>query len=96
MDVMRIDSDDEERRFCVCVASYGYMGDLMRQSEKLRFMGPSRYNIAGAATLFKNRVRASIQPCSPACELLRVLFENASSSVCADDCGGINGSGLRG
>ena len=60
MDVMRIDSDDEERRFCVCVASYGYMGDLMRQSEKLRFMGPSRYNLAGAATLFKNKVRISI------------------------------------
>ena len=58
MDVMRIDSDDNERRFCVCVASYGYMGDLMRQSEKLRFMGPSRYNLAGAATLFKNRVCA--------------------------------------
>ena len=56
MDVMRIDSDDEERRFCVCVASYGYMGDLMRQSEKLRFMGPSRYNLAGAATLLKNKV----------------------------------------
>ena len=56
MDVVRIDSDDEERRFCVCVASYGYMGDLMRQSEKLRFLGPSRYNLAGAATLFKNRV----------------------------------------
>ena len=58
MDVMRIDSDDNERRFCVCVASYGYMGDLMRQSEKMRFLGPSRYNLAGAATLFKNRVRA--------------------------------------
>ena len=57
MDVMRIDSDDDERRFCVCVASYGYMGDLMRHSEKLRFLGPSRYNIAGAATLFNNRVR---------------------------------------
>ena len=64
MDVMRIDSDDNERRFCVCVASYGYMGDLMRQSEKLRFLGPSRYNLAGAATLFKNRV------CAPTLYLL--------------------------
>ena len=61
MDVMRIDSDDEERRFCVCVASYGYMGDLMRQSEKLRFMGPSRYNLAGAATLLKNKARRRIK-----------------------------------
>ena len=57
MDVMRIDSADGERRFCVCIASYGYMGDLMRESEKLRFLGPSRYNLAGAFTLFRNKVR---------------------------------------
>ena len=56
MDVMRIDSGDGARRFCVCVASYGYMGDLMRLSESMRFLGPTRYNLAGAFALFRNKV----------------------------------------
>ena len=58
MDVMRIDSGDGARRFCICVAAYGYMGDLMRESEKMRFLGPSRYTLAGALALFRNNVRA--------------------------------------
>lgn len=56
MDVMRIDSGDGARRFCVCVASYGYMGDLMKDSEKMRIIGPARYNLAGAMALFRNKV----------------------------------------
>ncbi len=50
MDVMRVDTEDGDRRYCCCVAAYGYMGDLMRESERLRWMGPSRYNLAGALT----------------------------------------------
>lgn len=59
MDVMRVDTEDGERRFCCCVAAYGYMGDLMNESERLRWMGPSRYNLAGALSLFKNKVCAT-------------------------------------
>ena len=55
MDVMRVDTADGAHRFAICVASYGYMGDLMRASEKLRWMGPPRYNTAGTITLFKGR-----------------------------------------
>ena len=40
-------------RYAVCVASYGYMGDLMRASERLRFLGPARYGLAGAWTLLR-------------------------------------------
>jgi len=54
MDVMRVDTGAGERRFCCCVAAYGYMGDLMAQSERMRCLGPSRYNLAGALTLFRN------------------------------------------
>ena len=42
-------------RYAVCVASYGYMGDLMRMSERLRFLGPARYGLAGAITLLRGR-----------------------------------------
>ena len=53
LDVMRIDMSSGEHRYAVCVASYGYMGDLMRTSERLRFLGPSRYGLAGAWTLLR-------------------------------------------
>ena len=48
---MRVDTEDGQHRFSVCVAAYGYMGDLMKHSEGMRWMGPGRYNIAGAYTL---------------------------------------------
>ena len=55
LDVLRVDTEDMRHRFAVCVASYGYMGDLMKDSEKLRWMGPARYNIQGAITLFRGK-----------------------------------------
>ena len=55
LDIMRIDTQDGLHRYATCVASYGYMGDLMHCSESLRWMGPSRYNLAGAITLFQGR-----------------------------------------
>jgi len=58
--VMRVDTEDGERRFCCCVAAYGYMGDLMRESERLRWLGPSRYNLAGALSLLKNKVPPAV------------------------------------
>ena len=48
LDVMRVDMGNGEHRFAACVASYGYMGDLMATSEKLRCLGPARYGLAGA------------------------------------------------
>ena len=55
LDVMRVDMESGGHRYAVCVASYGYMGDLMRLSERLRFLGPARYGIAGAITLLRGR-----------------------------------------
>lgn len=34
-------------RFAVTFLSYGYFGDVVRDSEKLRWMGPKRYSITG-------------------------------------------------
>jgi ceramide kinase len=44
---MRVDMATGAHRYAVCVASYGYMGDLMATSERLRCLGPARYGIAG-------------------------------------------------
>ncbi len=52
---MRVDTADGEHRFVVSLAGYGYMGDLMQASEKLRWMGPPRYTTAGAVTLFRGQ-----------------------------------------
>lgn len=55
LDVLRIDSDEGNTEFAVSMASYGFMGDLMEASEKVRWMGPVRYEIVGARMLAANR-----------------------------------------
>lgn len=55
LDVMRVDSGDGCTRHSVCYAAYGYMGDLMRRSERLRWLGPLRYTLAGAVTFLQGR-----------------------------------------
>ena len=55
LDVMRVDSADGRIRHSVCYAAYGYMGDLMRQSERLRWLGPLRYALSGAIVLLRGR-----------------------------------------
>ena len=37
LDCMRVDTGDGGRRCSVCYATYGYMGDLLRASEALRW-----------------------------------------------------------
>lgn len=60
---MRVDMGSGGHRYAVCVASYGYMGDLMRLSERLRFLGPARYGLAGAITLLRGRAYdAEVRP----------------------------------
>lgn len=55
LDVIRADMEGGGHRYAVCVASYGYMGDLNRLSERLRFLGPARYGVAGAIMLLRGR-----------------------------------------
>jgi ceramide kinase len=66
LDVMRVDSGDGESRHSVCYAAYGYMGDLMRQSERLRWLGPLRYTLAGAIVFLQGRSYSAHISCVPA------------------------------
>lgn len=49
-----IDNDDLIK-FVSTFVAYGYFGDVIRESEKLRWLGPSRYDVTGANNLIKNR-----------------------------------------
>lgn len=35
--------------------SYGYFGDLMVHSERLRWLGPKRYDVSGVHTFLGNK-----------------------------------------
>lgn len=37
------------------MASYGFFGDVLKLSEHLRILGPSRYDVAGAGALWNLR-----------------------------------------
>lgn len=66
---MRVDTEDGGHRFAACVGSYGYMGDLMALSERMRWLGPARYGLAGALTLLRGRAygaAVSLLPAAPA------------------------------
>ena len=74
LDVMRMDTAGGEARFAVCVASYGYMGDLMVTSEALRCLGPARYGLAGGCLpnnhclYFPNHVACAATMVCPPCK----------------------------
>ena len=43
LDVARVDGCSGSQRYFCCMASYGFMGDVMRMSEGYRWMGPARW-----------------------------------------------------
>jgi hypothetical protein len=47
LDVARVDGSGGEHRYMCCMASYGFMGDVMRLSEGYRWMGPARWVKSG-------------------------------------------------
>ena len=62
--------------------SYGFMGDVMAESERLRWLGPLRYDLVGARMLAANRAyrcRLSYLPAQPA-------RADSFSAVCAAGC----------
>lgn len=47
LDLSSIHSDRSLLRLYASVLSYGYLGDVMKDSEKFRWMGPQRYDYSG-------------------------------------------------
>uniref|UniRef100_F6Q539 DAGKc domain-containing protein n=1 Tax=Ciona intestinalis TaxID=7719 RepID=F6Q539_CIOIN len=46
-------------RFSFSMTSYGYYGNVLRKSERLRSLGPSRYDFAGVQTFLNKHVYSS-------------------------------------
>lgn len=47
IDVNSVNVNDEFIRYSVTMLGYGYMGDLLKDSDNMRWMGPKRYNFSG-------------------------------------------------
>lgn len=54
-DVCSVHSERGLCRYFVSVFAYGFLGDVLKESEKHRWMGPKRYEYAGLLKLLKNR-----------------------------------------
>ncbi|KAL4433742.1 hypothetical protein ABPG75_000183 [Micractinium tetrahymenae] len=68
LDVLRIDSANGHHAFATCMVSYGFMGDVMAESENYRWLGPLRYDMIGTKMLAANRsyrARISYLPAEP-------------------------------
>lgn len=56
LDISSVSSNDKGvMKFYASVMSYGYLGDLMAESERFRWMGPRRYEWAGFKKILGNK-----------------------------------------
>jgi diacylglycerol kinase family enzyme len=55
LDVLEVRTKEGQCRYACSTASYGFIGDVLGQSELMRWMGPARYDVGGAMTLLRLR-----------------------------------------
>ena len=55
MDICSVWQTDMFLKYSVSMMGYGYFGDLLKESERFRWMGPKRYDYAGFKKFFGNR-----------------------------------------
>ncbi|XP_071960442.1 ceramide kinase-like isoform X2 [Antedon mediterranea] len=55
MDVCSVFHDNELIRYTVSFLGYGFFGDVVRESENYRWVGPKRYELAGAMQFMGNK-----------------------------------------
>ncbi|KAG8183096.1 hypothetical protein JTE90_010919 [Oedothorax gibbosus] len=56
IDVCGVYSAGRFLRYAVTFVSYGYFGDVIRDSEKLRWMGPKRYDFSGFKKIMRRKL----------------------------------------
>ncbi|XP_060069208.1 ceramide kinase-like [Ylistrum balloti] len=83
LDVAGVYSGDQLMRYNVTMLSYGYYGDMLKDSEKNRWMGPKRYHVSGVKKFLGNKSYEG--------EVSLRLSPNADSSprdktVCVSGC----------
>ncbi|XP_021364917.1 ceramide kinase-like [Mizuhopecten yessoensis] len=55
LDVAGVYSAEQLIRYNVTMLSYGYYGDMLKDSEKNRWMGPKRYHVSGVKKFLSNK-----------------------------------------
>ncbi|KAG9510113.1 Ceramide kinase, partial [Fragariocoptes setiger] len=70
--------DDSLIRFVTTMIAYGYFGDVMRESETMRWLGPSRYDVAGVKRILRNEAYEG--------EIRAVVAANDSKPDVRDRC----------
>lgn len=55
LDISSVSNDKGIVKFFASVMSYGYLGDLLYESESLRWLGPRRYEYSGFKKILRNR-----------------------------------------
>ncbi|XP_047122661.1 ceramide kinase isoform X1 [Hydra vulgaris] len=55
LDVCSVSSVDRFIKYSISLMGYGYFGDIIKDSDKLRWFGPNRYDIAGFKRFMKNK-----------------------------------------
>ncbi|XP_076243330.1 ceramide kinase [Calliopsis andreniformis] len=71
LDISSVHSDQRLLRLYASALSYGYLGDVIRDSEKFRWMGPQRYEYSGFKKIIANKgyegeITLLSDPCHPA------------------------------
>nr|XP_031847729.1 ceramide kinase isoform X3 [Nomia melanderi] len=71
LDISSVHNDQNLLRLYASVLSYGYLGDVIRDSEKFRWMGPQRYDYSGFKKILANKgyegeIQLLSDPCHPA------------------------------
>lgn len=80
LDISSVHSNNSLLRLYASVVSYGYLGDVIRDSEKFRWMGPQRYDYSGFKKIVANKgyegeIELLSDPCHP-----------AASTKCLQNC----------
>ncbi|XP_067216268.1 ceramide kinase isoform X3 [Linepithema humile] len=71
LDISSVHNNRNLLRLYASVLSYGYLGDVIRDSEKFRWMGPHRYDWSGFKKIIANKgyegeIELLSDPCHPA------------------------------
>lgn len=56
MDVCSVWHDEQFMKYSISLMAYGYFGDIIKESEKLRWVGPKRYDLAGIKRFMVNKL----------------------------------------
>ncbi|XP_046623003.1 ceramide kinase isoform X1 [Neodiprion virginianus] len=80
LDLSSVHNNRSLLRLYASVLSYGYLGDVIRDSEKFRWMGPQRYDYSGFKKILANKgyegeIELLSDPCHP-----------AASTKCTENC----------